>query len=321
MKKTLSGFVYGTLLSVAVLSLPLSALAVSGRATIEVDPVNIQVNGAIFRPTDVNGNEVPVFAYHGTTYAPVRALAEAYGLDVWYDASTNLAAVGPKGSAPGSTPSASTEPVNIPVPYIYNATGGQNSVSVSWEPVTGVSGYEIHQGLSTSGSYRLAKTVEGSSADSATIAELEAGTSYYFKVRAYIDRNGERDYGGFSSAAHAMTLADQGFSLEVKNTLPVTIGNTGGRTASFSNVTYGTSVQPTGIRLNLTFSGTIIEPGRYTSAPVANAVLYERDSGAVVDTTHIFAGYATRPGDTFTATGQFSRLKDIPYVLELVGQG
>lgn len=83
----LSGFLAaGVLFSV-------SALAISGRMTIEVDPINVQVNGEVFHPTDVNGKEVPVFAYQGTTYAPLRALAEAYGLEVGYDKAANMATV------------------------------------------------------------------------------------------------------------------------------------------------------------------------------------------------------------------------------------
>lgn len=89
MKKFLSGVLCATL----VFSLALSALAISGKMTIEVDPVNVQVNGEVFQPTDVTGKEVPVFAYQGTTYAPLRALAEAYGLEVGYDAAANMATV------------------------------------------------------------------------------------------------------------------------------------------------------------------------------------------------------------------------------------
>lgn len=89
MKKFLSGVLCATL----VFSLTLSALAISGRMTIEVDPINVQVNGEVFQPTDVTGKEVPVFAYQGTTYAPLRALAEAYGLEVGYDKAANMATV------------------------------------------------------------------------------------------------------------------------------------------------------------------------------------------------------------------------------------
>jgi len=66
---------------------------------IQVDPIRIQVNGQIFQPKDVNGNHVRIFAYQGTTYAPLRALAEAYGLEVGYDADANMATVNSPNSA------------------------------------------------------------------------------------------------------------------------------------------------------------------------------------------------------------------------------
>lgn len=99
MKKFLSGVLCATL----VFSLALSALAISGRMTISVSPINIQVNGQTFAPTDVNGKEVPVFAYEGTTYAPLRALAEAYGLEVGYDAGANMATVQDPDILPNTT--------------------------------------------------------------------------------------------------------------------------------------------------------------------------------------------------------------------------
>ena len=93
MKRNLPTFLSGMFTMLLLGALTLSALAVSGRMTIEVDPINVQVNGQVFVPTDANGKEVPVFAYNGTTYAPLRALAEAYGLEVGYDASLNMATV------------------------------------------------------------------------------------------------------------------------------------------------------------------------------------------------------------------------------------
>lgn len=104
MKKFLSGFLSCAL----IMGLSLSALAISGRMTIEVDPINIQVNGQTFAPTDVNGKEVPVFAYQGTTYAPLRALAEAYGLEVGYDAAANMATVADPEAKPVNTPAPDT---------------------------------------------------------------------------------------------------------------------------------------------------------------------------------------------------------------------
>lgn len=93
MKKYLSGLVTGIVLTTLVVSLVVGASAISSRMTIEVDPINVMVNGKVFEPKDVNGNPVAVFAYNGTTMAPLRALAEAYGLEVGYDVATNMATV------------------------------------------------------------------------------------------------------------------------------------------------------------------------------------------------------------------------------------
>lgn len=93
MKNRIPTFLAGVFTTLLLGTLTISALAISGRMTIEVDPINIQVNGVTFQPKDAGGNDVPVFAYNGTTYAPLRALAEAYGLEVGYDAEKNMATV------------------------------------------------------------------------------------------------------------------------------------------------------------------------------------------------------------------------------------
>lgn len=110
--KRIPTFLAGMLTAAVIGGLGVGALAAASQFTITVDPINIQVNGATFQPKDANGNDVPVFAYNGTTYAPLRALAEAYGLEVGYDAEAKMATVGEKGSvatpatpAPDATPS------------------------------------------------------------------------------------------------------------------------------------------------------------------------------------------------------------------------
>jgi len=75
-----------------MLGMSIPIYAASGQK-ITVDPIKVMVGGKDFLPTDANGDNVPVFAYNGTTYAPLRALAEAYGLTVGYNAEKNLATV------------------------------------------------------------------------------------------------------------------------------------------------------------------------------------------------------------------------------------
>ena len=94
MKKTgfWRGFGAGLILTVVMMGLSVSALAATVSRTIQVEEgVKISLNGATFIPRDVNGNEVSVFLYNGTTYVPLRAVSEAMGVDVSYDSATKTA--------------------------------------------------------------------------------------------------------------------------------------------------------------------------------------------------------------------------------------
>lgn len=97
MKRQFSGFVAGFLCAVMLLGVVISGEAlITGPTNIQVSPINIMVNGKVFQPKDANGQPADVFAYNGTTYAPLRALAEAYGLEVGYDEDKKLATVAEK---------------------------------------------------------------------------------------------------------------------------------------------------------------------------------------------------------------------------------
>ncbi len=93
MKSKLAYFFAGIAAAVMLLALPIGALASDGSLTLTVFPIRVLVNGDVFQPRDANGDEVMVFTFNGTTYAPVRALAEAYGLEVGYDAENRIATV------------------------------------------------------------------------------------------------------------------------------------------------------------------------------------------------------------------------------------
>lgn len=100
------GFVSGILAASLTVGLGISAVAAT--RTIEVeDDIQVTLNGARFTPKDANGNEVPLFSYNGTTYAPVRAICEAAGLKVDYDSATFTAVLTTQEQYIASTPSAS----------------------------------------------------------------------------------------------------------------------------------------------------------------------------------------------------------------------
>lgn len=93
MKCKITSFIAGMLATLMLGSITVTALAADSGLTLTAYPIKVLVNGEVFKPKDVNGNDVLVFTYNGTTYAPLRALAEAYGLEVGYDATSNTATV------------------------------------------------------------------------------------------------------------------------------------------------------------------------------------------------------------------------------------
>lgn len=84
------GFLTGTLMCTLILGLGITAMAASRGIVVE-DDIGITINGAKFQPKDANGDNVLLFSYNGTTYAPVRAICEAAGLKVEYDSATYTA--------------------------------------------------------------------------------------------------------------------------------------------------------------------------------------------------------------------------------------
>lgn len=100
MKSKLCSFLSGMLVTLILIALPASALASDGSFKLTAYPIQVLVNGEVFRPVDAKGNEVMVFTVNGTTYAPLRTLSEAYGLEVGYDSARNIATVTKPSAAP-----------------------------------------------------------------------------------------------------------------------------------------------------------------------------------------------------------------------------
>lgn len=84
MKKRLQGVIAGVLIGVSAIS---GVYAVNTTTLYDVisSGVKIVVDGHRLNPTDVNGNKVEPMIYNGTTYLPVRAVANALGKAVYWD--------------------------------------------------------------------------------------------------------------------------------------------------------------------------------------------------------------------------------------------
>ena len=93
MKGRMVSYLAGALTTLVIGTATVPALASDVALTLTAHPVRVLVNGEVFQPKDAQGHDALVFSSDGVTYAPVRALAEAYGLEVGYDAEQNLVTV------------------------------------------------------------------------------------------------------------------------------------------------------------------------------------------------------------------------------------
>lgn len=109
-RERLKGILIGALSSVLVLGLSVTAFAANRSITV-ADGIRVLVDGQAFQPKDGNGAPVDLFSYNGTVYAPVRAICEAAGMTVTYDASTMTVSVTrPPAQTPADTVAAPQTP-------------------------------------------------------------------------------------------------------------------------------------------------------------------------------------------------------------------
>lgn len=121
-KKFYVGFLSGFLCCLLAAGIGLQVWG-ANRNIIINDSINVEFNGQAFTPKDANGRPVPVFTYEGTTYAPIRALCQAAGMEVDYDSAARTAKVtAPAAPTPTPTP-VSPQPTD-PGPLVDAPWGG-----------------------------------------------------------------------------------------------------------------------------------------------------------------------------------------------------
>lgn len=125
--------------------------------------IKIVLNGVQIDPKDASGNIVEPFVSEGTTYLPVRAIANALGLDVKWDGETSTVYLG---DIPGEAtnwvkklPPYNWEDSYYGVVYKYDGSDSRQSFSVAGVPHT--VGYAFHggwHGKNNSASYAIWNT-------------------------------------------------------------------------------------------------------------------------------------------------------------------
>lgn len=89
MKKRLQGLIAGLLIGVLSANGVVFAKQLHQTAELFYNNIKISLNGQEIQPKDANGNYVEPFIINGTTYLPVRAVANALGVNVDWDGNTN----------------------------------------------------------------------------------------------------------------------------------------------------------------------------------------------------------------------------------------
>ncbi len=96
--------------------------------------------------------------------------------------------------------------VTIKPKAVFNVVAKSNSYSsnkITWDSLSNVDGYEVYRATSKTGTYSLRKTIASDSPLTYTNTSLTTGRTYYYKVRAYKEVNGEKIYGDFSGVVSA----------------------------------------------------------------------------------------------------------------------
>ena len=85
-----------------------------------------------------------------------------------------------------------------PVVSVKSSNAGK--ATISWDPVNGAAGYQIWMAGSEDGTYDIVKSITDGTAKSYTKDSLESGKTYFFKVRAYTEVEGNKTFGAYSES-------------------------------------------------------------------------------------------------------------------------
>lgn len=90
-KLNVKSFITGVMLTILVTTMINTVFAeqISKTITAVYNNIKITIDGKQIEPKDANGNIVEPFVSNGTTYLPVRSIADAVGYDVEWDGNTS----------------------------------------------------------------------------------------------------------------------------------------------------------------------------------------------------------------------------------------
>jgi len=88
-KLQIKGFATGMLVMFLMSGVTVWAASRTQNINVTFSGIRVNVNGEVVTPRDATGNAVEPFVWDGTTYLPVRAVADALGVNVRWDGNTS----------------------------------------------------------------------------------------------------------------------------------------------------------------------------------------------------------------------------------------
>lgn len=92
-----------------------------------------------------------------------------------------------------------------------------SKVRLEWEKVKGATGYEVYRSTSQKGKYKRVAVVKKSESVSYTDKKVEAGKSYFYKVRPYKLSGSKKETAGFCTAQKVKLLKTPAISVREQN--------------------------------------------------------------------------------------------------------
>lgn len=124
-KGIIKSFVSGLIIS-SLLFGALNAAPLKKKIDVFYNDVKIVIDGIQLTPKDTNGNIIEPIIYNGTTYLPVRAIAEAIGKEVNWNSQQNTVFVGKEQRLSGRV-------VSLSELKPYTSTRGTSGSKYVWE--------------------------------------------------------------------------------------------------------------------------------------------------------------------------------------------
>lgn len=163
----------------------------------------------IFRSTEPNGTYTKIASLHCDTTCDTNSNGNGYW---WYKDSNRAtgtryyykirAAISYKDSFRFSNYTPIVNAVctlNTPTGLSLTSTTGK--ITAAWQKVDGAEGYQIWRSESKNGTYKRIHTITSGTILSYSDATPKAGTTYYYKIRAYRKPNGTAIFSNFSAIA------------------------------------------------------------------------------------------------------------------------